>query len=30
MITSRLKLDQVNDGFAALSEPGTIRQVIEF
>jgi S-(hydroxymethyl)glutathione dehydrogenase / alcohol dehydrogenase len=30
MITDRLKLDQVNDGFAALSEPGTIRQVIEY
>lgn len=30
MITSRLKLEQVNEGFEALSDPGTIRQVIEY
>lgn len=30
MITSRLKLEQVNDGFEALTDPGTIRQVIEY
>ncbi len=30
MITSRLKLEQVNEGFEALNDPGTIRQVIEY
>ena len=30
MITGRLQLTGVNEGFAALNDPGTVRQVIEF